>query len=67
ADSMSTVFLFATGVALLALLLVLFWKEVPLRMSGGLQSAGDAKAADGIGAMADTAAQSTKGGKGEAT
>ncbi|MCA2209513.1 DHA2 family efflux MFS transporter permease subunit [Nocardia rosealba] len=67
ADSMSTVFLFATGVALLALLLVLFWKEVPLRMSGGLQAAGDAKAAEGIGALTDTAAQSLKGGKGEAT
>ncbi|WP_280343063.1 MDR family MFS transporter [Nocardia neocaledoniensis] len=40
ADAMSTVFLAATGVALLALILVLFWKEVPLRMQGGIQAAG---------------------------
>ncbi|WP_234390682.1 MDR family MFS transporter [Nocardia suismassiliense] len=39
ADSMSMVFLSATGVALLALILVLFWREVPLRMVGGLQAA----------------------------
>ncbi|GGK60490.1 MDR family MFS transporter [Nocardia camponoti] len=38
ADSMSTVFLVAAGVALIALLLVLFWKEVPLRQMGGIQA-----------------------------
>ncbi|MFD3746765.1 DHA2 family efflux MFS transporter permease subunit [Nocardia sp. NPDC058633] len=59
ADSMSTVFLVAAAVALIALLLVLFWKEVPLRMSGGIQAAGDAKAAEGVGALVDTSAQST--------
>ncbi|PKV78278.1 MDR family MFS transporter [Nocardia fluminea] len=58
ADSMSTVFLVASAVALIALLLVLFWKEVPLRMSGGIQADGDAKAAEGVGALVDTAAQS---------
>ncbi|MFQ6394611.1 MDR family MFS transporter [Nocardia sp. KC 131] len=46
ADSMSTVFLTATAVALLALILVLFWKEVPLRMMSGIEAAkGDAAAA----------------------
>ncbi|MEU5409747.1 MDR family MFS transporter [Nocardia asteroides] len=59
ADSMSTVFLVATAVAVLALLLVLFWKEVPLRMQGGIQASGDTKAADGAGALVDTAAQSS--------
>ncbi|MFD0361846.1 MDR family MFS transporter [Nocardia sp. GCM10030253] len=50
AESMSTVFLTATGVALLALILVLFWKEVPLRMMSGIQAAkGDAESADGAG------------------
>ncbi len=39
ADSMSTVFLSATGVSLVALILVLFWKEVPLRMAGGIEAA----------------------------
>lgn len=39
ADSMSSVFLAATAVALIALILVLFWKEVPLRMVSGLQAA----------------------------
>ncbi|MFD6398359.1 MDR family MFS transporter [Nocardia sp. NPDC060249] len=58
ADAMSTVFLVASAVALIALLLVLFWKEVPLRMSGGIQADGDAKAAEGVGALIDTAAQS---------
>ncbi|WP_433730234.1 MDR family MFS transporter [Nocardia sp. CA-129566] len=44
-ESMSTVFLSVTGVALLALILVLFWKEVPLRMVGGIEAAkGDAAA-----------------------
>ena len=38
ADSMSTVFLVVTGVAAVALILVLFWKEVPLRTQGGLQA-----------------------------
>ncbi|APE32901.1 MFS transporter [Nocardia mangyaensis] len=59
ADSMSTVFLAAAGVALLALLLVLFWKEVPLRTTGGIEAAGDAKAAEGAGALAETIAQSS--------
>ncbi|WP_410874459.1 MDR family MFS transporter [Nocardia sp. A7] len=59
ADSMSTVFLVASAVALIALLLVLFWKEVPLRMSGGIQADGDAKAAEAAGALADTVAQSS--------
>ncbi|WP_069166557.1 MDR family MFS transporter [Nocardia altamirensis] len=39
AESMSTVFLSVTGVALLALILVVFWKEVPLRTMGGIQAA----------------------------
>ncbi|MEV0297853.1 MDR family MFS transporter [Nocardia sp. NPDC050710] len=39
ANSMSAVFLSATGVALIALILVLFWKEVPLRMVSGIQAA----------------------------
>lgn len=41
ADSMSTVFLAVTCLALLALVLVLFWKEVPLRMVSGIQAAND--------------------------
>ncbi|WP_406235624.1 MDR family MFS transporter [Nocardia sp. NBC_01009] len=51
AESMSTVFLTATAVALLALILVLFWKEVPLRMMSGIQAAkGDAaESANGAG------------------
>ncbi len=36
ADSMSTVFLTVTGIALVALVLVLFWKEVPLRATSGI-------------------------------
>ncbi|MEV6557371.1 MDR family MFS transporter [Nocardia sp. NPDC051756] len=44
AESMSTVFLSATGIALLALILVLFWREVPLRMVSGIQAAKDAAA-----------------------
>ncbi|MFC4124313.1 MDR family MFS transporter [Nocardia rhizosphaerae] len=59
AESMSTVFLAATAVALLALVLVLFWKEVPLRQQGGIQAAGDAKAAEGVGALVETTAQSS--------
>ncbi|MFF2553150.1 MDR family MFS transporter [Nocardia sp. NPDC058058] len=40
AESLSTVFLTTSGVALVALLLVLFWKEVPLRMTvGGTETA----------------------------
>ena len=38
ADSMSKVFLSVTGLALLALILVLFWKEVPLRTSSGIEA-----------------------------
>lgn len=38
ADSMSTVFVVVTEVAAVALILVLFWKEVPLRTQGGLQA-----------------------------
>ncbi|MGW5074562.1 MDR family MFS transporter [Rhodococcus sp. NPDC004095] len=36
ADSMSTVFLGVTVLSLIGLVLVLFWKEVPLRTGGGL-------------------------------
>lgn len=39
ANAMDTVFLTAAGVALIALILVMFWKEVPLRTSGGIQAA----------------------------
>ncbi|MFC9435010.1 MDR family MFS transporter [Nocardia sp. NPDC057030] len=46
AESMSTVFLSATGIALLALILVLFWREVPLRMVSGIQAAKDAAASE---------------------
>ncbi|MRH87806.1 DHA2 family efflux MFS transporter permease subunit [Nocardia sp. SYP-A9097] len=38
ANAMDTVFLAASAVALIALILVLFWKEVPLRMAGGIQA-----------------------------
>ncbi|WP_330251016.1 MFS transporter [Nocardia sp. NBC_00565] len=44
AESMSTVFLFVAGLALLGLILVLFWKEVPLRTVGGIEAAKDAAA-----------------------
>lgn len=44
ADSMSTVFLSATGVSLVALILVLFWKEVPLRTAGGIEAAAKERA-----------------------
>ena len=40
AESLSTVFLSAMGAAALAFLLVLFWKEVPLRAAGALQAQG---------------------------
>ncbi|WP_433578088.1 MDR family MFS transporter [Nocardia brasiliensis] len=36
ADAMSTVYLVSAGLAVLALVLVLCWKEIPLRESGGL-------------------------------
>ncbi|MFC9788143.1 MDR family MFS transporter [Rhodococcus sp. NPDC127528] len=39
ADSMSVVFLTVTVIALIALVLVVFWKEVPLRTAGGLAAA----------------------------
>jgi EmrB/QacA subfamily drug resistance transporter len=39
ADAMQTVFLATTGVALIGLVLVLFWKEIPLRRMSGLQAA----------------------------
>ncbi|WP_433682104.1 MDR family MFS transporter [Nocardia sp. CA-119907] len=48
-ESMSTVFLSVTGVALLALILVLFWKEVPLRMVGGIEAAKGDAVANGAG------------------
>ncbi len=38
AEAMDTVFLSAAGVALIAMVLVLFWKEVPLRTAGGIQA-----------------------------
>ncbi|WP_455749951.1 MDR family MFS transporter [Nocardia nova] len=41
ADSMDTVFLAVTAVAGIALLLVVFWKEVPLRTAGGLQASAE--------------------------
>ncbi|MFI9505822.1 MDR family MFS transporter [Nocardia sp. NPDC052566] len=53
AESMSSVFLSATGVALLALILVLFWKEVPLRMVSGIQAAKEAESADGAGDLVE--------------
>ncbi|MEU7139162.1 MDR family MFS transporter [Nocardia sp. NPDC046473] len=51
AESMSTVFLSATGIALLALILVLFWREVPLRMVSGIQAAKDAAAGESNSAL----------------
>ncbi|NNH69669.1 MFS transporter [Nocardia uniformis] len=45
AEAMDTVFLTASAVALLALVLVLFWKEVPLRTSGGIAARAEADAA----------------------
>ncbi|CAM2825939.1 MDR family MFS transporter [Skermania piniformis] len=39
ADAMSTVFLTVSVVALIGLIMVLFWKEVPLRNASGLQAA----------------------------
>ncbi|MBJ8345996.1 MDR family MFS transporter [Antrihabitans sp. YC2-6] len=46
AESMSVVFLSATAVALVALVLVMFWKEVPLRTAGGIQAAAEAELHD---------------------
>ncbi|MFD4265899.1 MDR family MFS transporter [Rhodococcus sp. NPDC058481] len=46
-ESLSTVFLSVTGVALAALVLVFFWKEVPLRMAGGLAASAAARKEDG--------------------
>lgn len=43
ANSMSTVFLAVTVIALLGLVLVLFWKEVPLRVGGGLAASAAAQ------------------------
>ncbi|MGW4355698.1 MDR family MFS transporter [Nocardia sp. NPDC004582] len=44
AKSMDRVFLAATAVALIAFILVLFWKEVPLRTAGGIQARDEAAA-----------------------
>lgn len=63
-ESMSTVFLSVTGVALLALILVLFWKEVPLRMVGGIEAAKGDAAANGVGPdVIEHAGLSTVGGE----
>ncbi|MFI6868765.1 MDR family MFS transporter [Nocardia sp. NPDC050406] len=43
ADAMDTVFLAASGIAALALVLVAFWKEVPLRLAGGIQARNEAQ------------------------
>ncbi|SUA72964.1 Multidrug-efflux transporter 3 [Nocardia otitidiscaviarum] len=43
ADAMDTVFLVAAGVSVIALLLVAFWKEVPLRTAGGIQARTEAE------------------------
>ncbi|MEV6770425.1 MDR family MFS transporter [Nocardia sp. NPDC051030] len=43
ANAMDTVFLSAAGVALIAMVLVLFWKEVPLRTAGGIQASQEGK------------------------
>jgi hypothetical protein len=44
ADAMDTVFLTVSIVSLISLVLVLFWKEVPLRTKSGMQAAKDADA-----------------------
>ncbi|MFD9204502.1 carboxypeptidase regulatory-like domain-containing protein, partial [Streptomyces anthocyanicus] len=49
------VFLIAAALALLAFLITLFIKEVPLRTSGGLAQAAEAAQADGTAAVAETA------------
>ncbi|WP_280355245.1 MDR family MFS transporter [Nocardia otitidiscaviarum] len=46
ADAMDTVFLVAAGVSVIALLLVAFWKEVPLRTAGGIQARTEAERAE---------------------
>ncbi|MCX4092224.1 MDR family MFS transporter [Nocardia sp. alder85J] len=43
AESLSPVFLSVSGMGLLALVLVMFWKEVPLRTSGAIQASAEAK------------------------
>ena len=48
-ESMSTVFLSVTGVALVGLVLVFFWKEVPLRTAGGLAASAAARKENGDG------------------
>lgn len=58
ADSMDVVFLAVTGVAAVGLLLVLFWKSVPLRTAAGAEPTGeDAPVAD----AADTAIETVTG------
>ena len=44
ADSMDTVFLSVTALAVLALVLVAFWKEVPLRTAGGIAASSETRA-----------------------
>jgi EmrB/QacA subfamily drug resistance transporter len=44
ADSMDTVFLSVTALAVLALVLVAFWKEVPLRTAGGIAASSEPRA-----------------------
>jgi hypothetical protein len=46
ADSMDTVFLSVTALAVLALVLVAFWKEVPLRTAGGIAASNESRAED---------------------
>ncbi|MGF6883499.1 EmrB/QacA subfamily drug resistance transporter [Nocardia sp. GAS34] len=46
ADSMDTVFLSVTALAVLALALVAFWKEVPLRTAGGIAASSESRAGD---------------------
>ncbi|WP_433661899.1 MDR family MFS transporter [Nocardia sp. CA-128927] len=41
AESMSTVYLAASVLAVIALVMVLFWKEIPLRESGGIETAAE--------------------------
>jgi len=48
ANSMSTVFLVAVAASLIGLILVLFWKELPLRMLGGIQAADGEAAAKSL-------------------
>ncbi|MGY3552033.1 MDR family MFS transporter [Williamsia sp. R60] len=46
ADAMDTVFLTVSIVSLISLVLVFFWKEVPLRTKSGMQAAKDEAAAE---------------------